>query len=334
VVYVYDGSQGEEPSGASLETVSYDLRPMEELWDRRHNDAGATYCTSFDFVGSRGCVLEGLASSFGGSCSPFGDQCAANPPWGWSSDAGGAPTGEWFLDPAYAAGFLHLESLPERNDPGFLDYVSNLYLQGNAFVRVDGPVAGFQWSVGGVGFVSWISNDAGQGPVLNSHVTVELSRAGGAWETIAASVPRGAGSVSWTVTSPPSAACRVRVRCGTDCVLEISDESDSFVIVSGVSGVDDLPVPQPLLTVRPNPFRSQARVEFDLPEGARVGLHVFDASGRLVRALIEPGAFEPGPHGVSWNATDAQGRRVPPGAYFLRLSVDEQVVTEKILSVY
>ena len=40
LIYHHDGGAGEEPSGAAMEWVRYDLRSMEDLWSRRHIEAG------------------------------------------------------------------------------------------------------------------------------------------------------------------------------------------------------------------------------------------------------------------------------------------------------
>lgn len=69
---------------------------------------------------------------------------------------------------------------------------------------------------------------------------------------------------------------------------------------------------------RPNP--SQGRIAFDLqlPRPAVVGLHVFDAAGRLVSTISEterPG----GRTGFTWDPVDASGHPLPTGMYWLRL---------------
>lgn len=66
----------------------------------------------------------------------------------------------------------------------------------------------------------------------------------------------------------------------------------------------------------PNPFRATTELYYNLPPGAgRVSLYVFDASGRLVRTLLD-GAAEPGHRHVSWDGTGDDGRRVSSGVYY------------------
>ncbi len=84
---------------------------------------------------------------------------------------------------------------------------------------------------------------------------------------------------------------------------------------------------------RPNPSRGGVAVDFALPVAARrARLDVFDASGRLVRRLLE----SPRPAGgatTRWDGLGADGARVPPGVYILRLDADGATASRKILLV-
>jgi hypothetical protein len=69
--------------------------------------------------------------------------------------------------------------------------------------------------------------------------------------------------------------------------------------------------------IYPNPAAGAQTIELSIADAARgARLDVFDAAGRLVwRAPID-GA---GPRSLVWSGRDLDGRRVAPGAYFLRL---------------
>jgi len=71
----------------------------------------------------------------------------------------------------------------------------------------------------------------------------------------------------------------------------------------------------------PNPFNPRTRIYFNLPEAARVKLTVYDIQGCEVRTLLN-GYKNVGIHNVEWNATNAQGVRVPTGIYFYRIRVE------------
>lgn len=331
IIYYHDGGPGEEPTGVPNEWVRYDLRPLEELWLRRHNPGGSTYCGFANFVGNRGCTLENLAVSFGGTCWPW-QSCAANPPWGWDSDAPGSPAGEWFLDPAYVVGFLHLENVPERFEPGFLTYVENTYLQGDLVLSLEAPVGGAMWWVGTNALIEWTHDDTGQGPIFAGTVDIDLSRGLGGWEPIAEGVPISAGSFSWPVTGPPTGSARIRVRADTDCVLTLSAESETISILSGTTAVAD---PEGLglrlQPARPNPFVHRAVLAFDLQDPVPLRLQVFDIAGRPVRTLVDDARHPSGSHAYTWNGEDDHGRRVAPGLYYYRLEAGDRVLARKLV---
>ncbi len=72
----------------------------------------------------------------------------------------------------------------------------------------------------------------------------------------------------------------------------------------------------------PNPFNPQTRIRFDLPEGGRVTLQVFNVIGQEIARPVDeeraPGSFE-----EAWGGRNFQGDDVASGIYFYRLEVSE-----------
>ncbi len=71
----------------------------------------------------------------------------------------------------------------------------------------------------------------------------------------------------------------------------------------------------------PNPFNPIVRVRYAVSAGAAgtdIALDVLDVRGRLVRSLAS-GPRPAGRHEAVWDGTGATGRRLPSGAYFVRL---------------
>jgi predicted lipoprotein with Yx(FWY)xxD motif len=68
----------------------------------------------------------------------------------------------------------------------------------------------------------------------------------------------------------------------------------------------------------PNPFNPTTRITFGLSAPGHVSLRIYDAAGRLVRALVDEerpvGRYE-----ESWDGRDSGGRAVASGIYFYRL---------------
>ena len=77
------------------------------------------------------------------------------------------------------------------------------------------------------------------------------------------------------------------------------------------------------LATRPNPFRAKTAVDFSLPEGGRVSLRVYDASGRRVRTLTD-GIRPPGNYESTWSGTDNDGHPATAGVYYLVLETESE----------
>jgi hypothetical protein len=80
----------------------------------------------------------------------------------------------------------------------------------------------------------------------------------------------------------------------------------------------------------PNPFNPSTVIAFDLPRASRVGLRVYDVSGRLVRVLVDGESLGSGRCEVTWHGRDDLGRTVPSGTYFCRLEVGDHVETKRM----
>jgi len=73
------------------------------------------------------------------------------------------------------------------------------------------------------------------------------------------------------------------------------------------------------LTCLPNPFSSTTAIRYSVPESGQVSLRIYDAAGRLVRALVD-GVEEPGTYEVSWDGRNDTGEPLPSGVYFCQLA--------------
>jgi Ca-activated chloride channel family protein len=101
----------------------------------------------------------------------------------------------------------------------------------------------------------------------------------------------------------------------------------SMIVVEPGLLVEDKTLP-PAKVVRlcqgfPNPFIASTMIQFSIPRSLsaqRMSLQVFDASGRLVRTLINEYTMG-GSYRIQWNALDNYGRKVSPGFYLVVLKV-------------
>jgi hypothetical protein len=68
----------------------------------------------------------------------------------------------------------------------------------------------------------------------------------------------------------------------------------------------------------PNPFNPETTIMYDLAEGSRVRLEVYNVLGQLVHTLVNE-EQPAGRYRMHWAGRDAQGRQVASGIYFYRL---------------
>lgn len=98
---------------------------------------------------------------------------------------------------------------------------------------------------------------------------------------------------------------------------------DGGLTVSGLKGP---------LRVSPNPSSGETVVSFEIASVGDASIEVFDLAGRRVRELA--GApLTIGPQQVAWNGRDDHGRRLPGGAYFVRLSQQGRSTVERLVLV-
>lgn len=98
--------------------------------------------------------------------------------------------------------------------------------------------------------------------------------------------------------------------------------------------VDPAPAVRPLSLqpASPNPFTSGTHLRYSLPSAGPVEVSVFDIHGRQVRRLVR-GTEEAGTHLVTWDGRDQDGRRVPSGPYFVRLSQGAQTSRQAVVRI-
>jgi len=93
-----------------------------------------------------------------------------------------------------------------------------------------------------------------------------------------------------------------------------------------------LPKEFELLQNYPNPFNPNTTILFYLKSTAEVKLDIYNTAGQLVKSLVY-GQKMAGQHAVSWSGLNNQGKLVPSGVYFSRLTVGEFVDQRKMLLV-
>lgn len=87
----------------------------------------------------------------------------------------------------------------------------------------------------------------------------------------------------------------------------------------------------------PNPINRQqllqlnSRFRFVLQREAPVTVRIFDLLGREIRTILQPSRLPAGEHEVRWDGLDTQGRLVPAGVYFVRITANKASRVTRIL---
>ncbi len=92
---------------------------------------------------------------------------------------------------------------------------------------------------------------------------------------------------------------------------------------------DDLPAVTSLRGNYPNPFNPSTTIAYDLAAAGLVRLEIFDASGRLVRTLVNENQGA-GQQQAVWDGRDEARRNLASGVYLCRLSTDDRVRTRRM----
>ena len=85
-----------------------------------------------------------------------------------------------------------------------------------------------------------------------------------------------------------------------------------------------------VLNVSPNPFNPVTVIRFRPVGGSPLTLGIYDATGSLVHTLVDSSAPVGGEQSAVWDGTDANGRPVASGAYFVRLEQGASRLSRRI----
>lgn len=80
----------------------------------------------------------------------------------------------------------------------------------------------------------------------------------------------------------------------------------------------------------PNPFNPSTTIDYSVPAISNVQINIYDASGRLIRSLLND-TENAGGHSVSWNGKDNSNKTVASGVYFYQVEIGNFVQAKKML---
>ena len=138
---------------------------------------------------------------------------------------------------------------------------------------------------------------------------------------------------------------RIRIRVDVDATWETAWSSYLTVSLQAAdvdgrgtrttSGTASIPAPGTLsaptvTSVAPNPFATETEIAYSLPAAGRVTIRIYDATGRLVRTLVDS-TVPAGVHRSRWDGKDNSGRSVASGPYFFQFKSGTTERTQRIL---
>jgi len=106
-----------------------------------------------------------------------------------------------------------------------------------------------------------------------------------------------------------------------------------FIEIGFPLGVDDersLPQAMTLSQNYPNPFNPSTTIEFTIPSTDHISLDIYNILGERVKILANR-IFEPGVYSAIWDGTAQDGKQVPSGIYFYRLTALGVEETKKMV---
>lgn len=102
----------------------------------------------------------------------------------------------------------------------------------------------------------------------------------------------------------------------------------------GNSGSKNFTVPDKyeLLNPYPNPFNSQTKIKFNLPEISFTRIEIYNTNGQLVKKIVYE-IFPADSYEVIWDATDSKGNIVSGGIYLIVMTTDTYKESKKVVLI-
>jgi hypothetical protein len=141
------------------------------------------------------------------------------------------------------------------------------------------------------------------------------------------------GSFSWQVPTSITPDNNIMIRI-TDLDYQSSSglSRNFFSIAKGVVSVrkNEMQNDQELICY-PNPFSNEINIKVTSDENSVIAIYVIAMDGRIVRQLINEVNCPIGIEIFRWDGKNDQGNYVPPGLYYLKMKINDNVLYRKML---
>jgi len=82
----------------------------------------------------------------------------------------------------------------------------------------------------------------------------------------------------------------------------------------------------------PNPFNPTTTIKFSLKDNQKASVEVYNIKGQKVATLVDD-MLEKGHHKIIWNSTNAQGKQIGSGIYFIRMKTNNYNKVQKVVLI-
>lgn len=101
---------------------------------------------------------------------------------------------------------------------------------------------------------------------------------------------------------------------------------------TSVADRNEAPLTYALEQNYPNPFNPETTIKYQLPQGGKISLVIYNMLGQKVRTLVD--AVKPaGVHSINWDGRNERGLAVPTGVYFYKMSSKSFEKVNKMLLI-
>ncbi len=109
-------------------------------------------------------------------------------------------------------------------------------------------------------------------------------------------------------------------------------EIDHYLLTSGINNSVNETETNITLHISPNPTHSETIITYQLPESGKVNITVLNLMGQQISVLTNK-QQQTGKYTFIWNGKNENGETVPTGIYILRFSINEKILSKKILKL-
>lgn len=116
--------------------------------------------------------------------------------------------------------------------------------------------------------------------------------------------------------------------------VEVSDDSTTVEqnwtvnIPVGTEDSQIVPLVTTLYPCYPNPFNPETTIRYSLKHTGMVNITIFNLKGQLIKVLKNDNQ-KAGIYSLNWNGTDKNNNILNSGIYFIRMTSDKEVITQK-----